>query len=80
MSGFVQKFKEMWTPPEDEYENEEDLNENYQSTERYSEPYNELSKGASNTSTEEKVVNLRNSSKLQVTIHLGLDEYGNSAA
>ncbi len=68
MSGFVQKFKEMWTPPEDEYENEEDLNENYQSTERYSEPYNELSKGASNTSTEEKVVNLRNSSKLQVVL------------
>ena len=68
MSGFVQKFKEMWTPPEDEYENEEDLNENYQSTERYSEPYNELSKGVSNTSTEEKVVNLRNSSKLQVVL------------
>ena len=68
MSGFVQKFKEMWTPPEDEYENEEDLNENYQSTERYSESYNELSKGASNTSAEEKVVNLRNSSKLQVVL------------
>ncbi len=68
MSGFVQKFKEMWTPPEDEYEYEEMENEEYDEGEEYAEPNAEYNKSSVNPEPKEKVVNLRNSSKLQVVL------------
>lgn len=68
MSGFVQKFKEMWTPPEDEYEYEEMENGEYDEGEEYAEPSVEYNKSSVNTEPKEKVVNLRNSSKLQVVL------------
>lgn len=68
MSGFVQKFKEMWTPPEDEYEYEEMENQEYDEGEEYAEPSVEYNKSSVNPEPKEKVVNLRNSSKLQVVL------------
>ena len=68
MSGFVQKFKEMWTPPEDEYEYEEMENEEYDEGEEYTEPKADYEKNPVTPEPKEKVVNLRNSSRLQVVL------------
>ena len=68
MSGFVQKFKEMWTPPEDEYEYEEMENEEYDEGEEYTEPKADYDKSPVTPEPKEKVVNLRNSSRLQVVL------------
>lgn len=67
MSGFVQKFKEMLTIPEDEYdyEDEEMSTEDFHNNKMYMESQKEPQQ---NSGSKEKVVNLRASSKLQVVL------------
>lgn len=74
MAGFVQKFKDMWTPPEDEYEYEdeyeEDVEEEQPETEEkiYSRHESNFEKKVEKSSTRDKVVNIHSASKLQVVL------------
>ena len=82
MSGFVRKFKDMWNPPEDEYEDYEDAP---QSEDGMDEPldddrhYRESSRASSGASSQggNKVVNFHNTAQLQVVLfkpeHFGED-------
>ena len=83
MSGFVRKFKDMWNPPEDEYD---DSYPDSQQSERGSdEPadeegyYQESNRNAPRSNGQEgnKVVNFHNTAQLQVVLfkpeHFGED-------
>ena len=64
MSGLVQKFKEMWTPPEDEfdYEYDQDNYEDVRPNKEQKEPQSRVS------SQNNKVVNIHATAQLQVVL------------
>lgn len=66
MSGLVQKFKDMWTPPEDEYEEEYQDNTS-ENNEQFEQPKSQPRRGLSSSSTS-KVVNINATAKLQVVL------------
>ena len=80
MTGLVQKFKQMWTPPEDEYDydfeemdmdDEEVMDEisssSYEEEEAYQEPQRE-SRRSSAPQSGNKVVNIHAAAQLQVVL------------
>ena len=80
MAGLVQKLKDMWTPPEDEYDydfeemdmDDEDVMEeisssSYDEEDRYQQPQQEV-KRSSNPQTGNKVVNIHAAAQLQVVL------------
>ena len=80
MAGLVQKFKQMWTPPEDEYDydfeemdmdDEEVMDEisssSYEEEEAYQEPQRE-SRRSSAPQSGNKVVNIHAAAQLQVVL------------
>ena len=80
MAGLVQKLKDMWTPPEDEYDydfeemdmdNEDVMEEisssSYDEEDRYQQPQQEV-KRSSNPQTGNKVVNIHAAAQLQVVL------------
>lgn len=66
MSGLVQKFKDMWTPPEDEYD-EEYQNEPLANSEQIDLPKAQPRRVLT-SSTNSKVVNISATAKLQVVL------------
>ena len=70
MAGLVQKFKDMWTPPEDEYEYDYDYEDDEMEEDVMSnrEGHFEQQRHAPDSSSGNKVVNLHSSSKLQVVL------------
>ena len=79
MAGLVQKFKEMWTPPEDEYDYDfeemdmddeevmEEISSNsYEEEEAYQAPQREARQSASQFNN--KVVNIHGAAQLQVVL------------
>lgn len=70
MSGFVQKFKDMWTPPEDDYEYEfDDEMEDISSVDDYEDQerkHPRSSNGGYNQNN--KVVNIHATTQLQVVL------------
>lgn len=71
MSGFVQKFKDMWTPPEDDYDYEfDDEMEDISSVEDYEESTERRYRPSSNSSSSQgnKVVNIHATTQLQVVL------------
>ncbi len=68
MSGLVQKFKEMWTPPEDEFDYEYDQDQeqdNYEDIRPTKEYRNQQSKLSNQNN---KVVNIHATAQLQVVL------------
>lgn len=71
MSGFVQKFKDMWTPPEDDYDYEfDDEMEDISSVEDYEESTERRYRPSSGSSSNQgnKVVNIHATTQLQVVL------------
>ena len=82
MSGFVRKFKDMWNPPEDEYDeyeetpqDDDDVMDGHQEDSR---DYHDRDYGrGSSAPSQNKVVNIHTTSQLQVVLfkpeHFGED-------
>ena len=73
MAGLVQKFKNMWNPPDDEYDYDYDYDEAVQEEEKsleheaISEPRDSIRRAPS-SSTGNKVVNIHATAQLQVVL------------
>ncbi|CAB1245959.1 Cell division protein SepF [Ruminococcaceae bacterium BL-6] len=76
MAGLVQKFKDMWNPPEDEYEYEEDYENNHgddmiEGSENHAETMRERAaakRAAPPQNGDNKVVNIHATAQLQVVL------------
>ena len=71
MAGFVQKFKDMWIPPEDEYDYDYDDMDEISSVSEYDEEEPRMEKRqvkSARTQQENKVVNIHATAQLQVVL------------
>lgn len=80
MSGFVRKFKDMWNPPEDEYDEYDDLPQDddvMDDRQDDGRDYRDQGRGTGVSANQNKVVNIHSTAQLQVVLfkpeHFGED-------